>query len=142
LRLLTSGAIGWALLLGLQQLSTSTLHAIATPAVFTLLAWRYFRARGAREALPTALLWTAIVALLDLRVVAGTLNRSLELFQSIVATWLPYSPAVPARVRRHEGATARTSSAHRVTSLSTDTTGGQEYGLELYWWKALQKGAR
>ena len=34
--------------------------------------------------------WTAIVMLLDLVVVAGALQRSLEMFKSVPGTWLPF----------------------------------------------------
>lgn len=72
--------LGWALLA----------HGVAAPLVFTALAWRYFRVPGSRDPLPTAVAWSAVVALLDLAVAAGLLERSLAMFQSIGGTWLPY----------------------------------------------------
>ena len=65
-------------------------HAVLAPLVFVALAWHYFRARGARDALPTAALWTAILVVLDLGIVAGAMQRSLAMFTSIWATWLPF----------------------------------------------------
>ncbi len=65
-------------------------HAVVAPLVFTALAVHYFRAPGAREPLPTALAWTAIVALLDAGVVAGLLLRSFAMFASVAGTWLPF----------------------------------------------------
>jgi hypothetical protein len=62
------------------------LHAIAAPAVFAVLAWRYFRAPGARESIPTALAWTTLVALLDLTVVAAAIQRNLAMFASSPAS--------------------------------------------------------
>jgi menaquinone-dependent protoporphyrinogen oxidase len=98
-RLLVHAVAGWALcavtmLALLRAFSISValaLHAIAAPLVFTALAWRYFRARGAREALPTAVAWTAVVAVLDLVIVAGLAQRSFAMFQSVVGTWLPFA---------------------------------------------------
>jgi menaquinone-dependent protoporphyrinogen oxidase len=98
-RLVAHGAVGWALcavtmavLLSLMDLSAALiLHGLAAPVIFIVIAWNYFRAPGARDPLPTALAWTAIVLLLDLVVVAGALQRSLALFQSVAGTWLPFA---------------------------------------------------
>jgi hypothetical protein len=68
-----------------------TLHAIAAPIIFSAIAHRYFQARGARDPLPTAVTWTATVALLDLVVVAGAVRGSLEVLKSIAGTWLPFA---------------------------------------------------
>jgi len=97
-RLLAHGLVGWALcaaamaaLLSLVGLNWAlALHAILAPAFFVSVARRYFRARGARDPLPTAVAWTAVVVLLDLVLVAGVIQRSLEMFTSVVGTWLPF----------------------------------------------------
>jgi hypothetical protein len=65
------------------------IHGLAAPAYFIAIAWNYFRAHSAREPLPAALAWTAIGLLLDLVVVAGAVQRSLALFESVIGTWLP-----------------------------------------------------
>jgi len=96
-RLLTHGVVGWALcavtMFALMKLASLTpalvVHAIAAPLFFALIARNYFGARGARESLPTAIVWTCTVALLDLVIVAGAVQRSLEMFQSFAGTWLP-----------------------------------------------------
>jgi menaquinone-dependent protoporphyrinogen oxidase len=96
-RLLAYAFAGWALcaaIMGvlLQIVSVTAalvLHAIAAPLVFVALARRYFRARGARDPVPTAMTWTVVVALLDLVVVAGTVQHSLGMFRSFAGTWLP-----------------------------------------------------
>jgi menaquinone-dependent protoporphyrinogen oxidase len=96
-RLLAHGVVGWALcaaaMAGFLRFFSLTaalvLHTIAAPLFFSALAWHYFRARGAREPLPTAATWTAVVMLLDLVVVAVGLERSLAMFRSIAGTWLP-----------------------------------------------------
>jgi menaquinone-dependent protoporphyrinogen oxidase len=97
-RLLAHGVVGWGLgavlVTALQLVNVGAalvIHAIAAPLIFILIARRYFRARGAREALPTAIVWTAIVALLDLTVVAIFVQRSLEMFESMTGTWLPFA---------------------------------------------------
>jgi menaquinone-dependent protoporphyrinogen oxidase len=96
-RLLGHAFAGWALcaatmaaLLQLVNLTAAlVIHAIAAPLFFTALARHYFRARGARDPLPTAFTWTATVVVLDLVVVAGAVQRSLGMFKSIAGTWLP-----------------------------------------------------
>ena len=98
-RLLGYGIAGWAacgvimgLLRGATSLGTAlAIHAFAVPSVFAFLARRYFRSRGARDPLPTALAWTALVAVLDLTVVAGPIEHSFAMFASIIGTWLPFA---------------------------------------------------
>jgi menaquinone-dependent protoporphyrinogen oxidase len=97
-RLLGYGVVGWALCAavmgGLMAVGpvwlAITLHAIAAPLIFMAIAMRYFGARGAREPLPVALAFTAIVVGLDAVVVAGLVMRSFEMFTSVAGTWLPF----------------------------------------------------
>ena len=65
------------------------LHDLIAPSVFSILAWRYFRARGARDPLPTAFFWTGLVAFLDLIIIAGLAQHSLAMFKSFAGLWLP-----------------------------------------------------
>jgi hypothetical protein len=96
-RLLMHGVLGWTLcaatmaaLLSAASLTMAlVVHAIAAPLFFTVIAWHYFNARGARDPVQTALAWTAVVAMLDLVVVAGGVQRSLAMFASVAGTWLP-----------------------------------------------------
>jgi hypothetical protein len=64
-------------------------HAIAAPLIFVAIARSYFGARGAREPLPVAVAFTAIVGGLDAAIVAGLIQRSFALFASVWGTWLP-----------------------------------------------------
>ncbi len=97
-RLLAHGIVGWALcgavMGGLLQVASTgvaiTIHAVAAPLIFVAIAINYFRARGARDPLPTALTFTVIVALLDASVVAGLILRSFAMFASFAGTWLPF----------------------------------------------------
>lgn len=98
-RLLAHAVVGWALcaatmgaLLHLVSLTAAlVIHAVSAPLFFSALAWHYFHARGARDPLPTAITWTAVVMLLDLVVVAGGVQRTLAMFESITGTWLPFA---------------------------------------------------
>jgi menaquinone-dependent protoporphyrinogen oxidase len=78
--LLANVPLGWAL----------AIHAIAAPVVFAAIARFYFRNRGAREPLPTALAWTTIVIALDALIVAGFVEGSVAMFGSVAGTWLPF----------------------------------------------------
>ena len=97
-RLLAYGVAGWAacgvLMGGLMAVASPGvaigIHAVAAPLIFVAIASRYFGARGAREPLPTALAFTAIVAVLDAAVVAGLILRSFAMFASFAGTWLPF----------------------------------------------------
>jgi menaquinone-dependent protoporphyrinogen oxidase len=96
-RLLAHAAVGWgvcAVLMGALIALVSpgaalVLNAVVTPLVFAAIARHYFAARGARDPLPTAATWTAIVAALDLGIVVLAGQRSLALFANIPRIWLP-----------------------------------------------------
>ncbi len=95
-RLLAYGAVGWAVGAGvmaglLQVASTSVaigLHAVAVPLIFAAVSVRYFHAYGAREPLPVALTWTALVAILDASVAAFWIGSFAGL-TDLAGTWLP-----------------------------------------------------
>ena len=96
-RLLVHGVTGWALCAalkaGLPRVApigfAIAIHAIAAPLIFGAISVNYFRARGAREPVPTALAFTAIVAFLDAGLAALVL-RSYAMFASFAGTWLPF----------------------------------------------------
>jgi len=96
-RLLTYAAMGWALcaatmavLLQLASHSvTFAVHAVAAPVFFTLVAREYFKARGSREPLFTALVFTATVAVLDASLVSLLILHSFAMFASVWGTGLP-----------------------------------------------------
>lgn len=97
LRLFVHPVVGWALsagtLLGLRELvaggTALVLHAIATPVIFLALAIHYFRPKGAREPLTTALSWLGVVLFLDFAVVAGLMLQDFAMFTSFAGFWLP-----------------------------------------------------
>ena len=96
-RLIAHAVVGWAacaIAMGaLLRIAPPTvalaLHAIAAPLVFAAIAVHYFGARGAREPLPTAAAFVAIVLALDVAVVAGLILGSFAMFGSVVGAWLP-----------------------------------------------------
>ncbi len=96
-RLFEYGAYGWAvcaLVLGvLLPLTRSsfaiTVHLIAAPVVFALLARRYQSVDGARAPLPAALTWTAMVGVLDAALVAAVVRPTIALLHSVAGYWVP-----------------------------------------------------
>lgn len=96
-RLVAHAIAGWSacavIMAGLLAVTSTAVavavHAIAAPVIFAAIARRYFAARGAREPLPVALAFTAIVAGLDAAIVAGLIQGSFAMFASIAGTWLP-----------------------------------------------------
>jgi menaquinone-dependent protoporphyrinogen oxidase len=98
-RVVAHASVGWAacaalmgVLLQISRVGVALgFHAVAVPVVFALVAQRYFRPRGARSAMSTALAFVAIVALLDLIIVAGFAQRNLAMFGSVIGTWVPFS---------------------------------------------------
>lgn len=96
-RLLLHGLVGWALcaltmaalLWAVSPGAALVMHALAVPFVFALVAWHYFRARGARDPVATALTFLGVVALLDLVVIAGLLRHGPALLGSLVGFWWP-----------------------------------------------------
>jgi len=124
-RLLLHGVVGWAAcaiamgaLLATVSLGAALwLHALAAPVIFAFVARSYFRARGAREPLSTSVTFAAVVALLDLVVVAGGLQHSLGMFKSVLGTWLPLALIV--------GATWATGEVMAMTPLAKTGTQGR-----------------
>ncbi len=91
--------IGWALCfatMGIGQallpLQTAlTIHAVAAPIFFLLLSMSYFRRFNYTTPLQTALLFVGIVIGLDFFVVALLILRSMEMFTSLLGTWIPFA---------------------------------------------------
>lgn len=98
-RLLAHGVVGWALCAavmgGLLQIASTgvaiAVHAVAAPLIFAAVSYNYFRARGAREPIETAVVFVAIVALLDAGVIAALVLRDFAMFASFAGTWLPFA---------------------------------------------------
>lgn len=90
--------VGWALCFAtigigmrlLPQQSALIVHAVGAPVFFALLSWVYFTRFNYTRPLPTAVAFTAIVMLLDFFVVALLILRNLEMFASLLGTWIPF----------------------------------------------------
>jgi menaquinone-dependent protoporphyrinogen oxidase len=92
------GLAGWTLCAATMGVLMATfnvgtallLHALAAPLIFTAIARHYFRQPGARDPLPTALTFAALVILLDLGIVAGLVQHSPVMFRSFAGSWLAF----------------------------------------------------
>jgi len=87
----------WALCaatMGLATVATSlqtalVVHAVAAPVIAAVVSSVYFDAFDYTSPLATAVAVVAVVGLADLVVVALLVQRSLDMFRSVLGTWLP-----------------------------------------------------
>ncbi len=92
------GLLGWAMcgaimFVGMAVTSMQTtliVHAVGAPVIFATISWVYFTRFGYTSPLTTALAFLAIVVFLDFFLVALVINRSLEMFASLLGTWIPF----------------------------------------------------
>jgi hypothetical protein len=67
------------------------LHAILAPIFFAAISYFYFRRFHFTTPLQTALIFIAFVMLMDFFVSALLINQSLEMFTSLLGTWIPFA---------------------------------------------------
>lgn len=97
--LLAHAAVGWALCfatigIGMAVTTESTaliVHAIAAPVFFAGVSAHYFARFGFTAPLPTAVVFTGFVIVVDFLLVALVILRSLEMFASPLGTRIPFA---------------------------------------------------
>ncbi len=97
--LLAHAFVGWALcdatmVIGMALTSMTNIliiHAILAPIFFAIISMVYFRKFHDTPPLTTAALFLAFVVGMDFFVVALLINHSLEMFSSILGTWIPFA---------------------------------------------------
>jgi len=90
--------VGWALCaaticIGMAVTSLDNaliIHAIAAPIFFAGVSLVYFRKFNYTAPLQTAVIFIAYVIGMDLFVIALIINHSLEMFTSLLGTWIPF----------------------------------------------------
>lgn len=90
--------IGWmfcAATMGIGMATTSLentliLHAIGAPIFFAAVSLIYFSKFNYTTPWQTALIFVGFVVGLDFVVVALLINRSLDMFTSLLGTWIPF----------------------------------------------------
>jgi hypothetical protein len=91
--------VGWALCaatMGIGMATTSVhnaliIHAIGAPVFFTLVSLIYFRKSNCTTPWQTGIIFLGFVITVDFFVVALVINRSLEMFASLLGTWIPFA---------------------------------------------------
>ena len=96
--ILAHAFVGWALCaatMGIGMATTSLentliFHAIGAPIFFAVVSLVYFSKFNYTSLLQTALIFVGFVIAVDFFVVALLINRSLEMFTSLLGTWIPF----------------------------------------------------
>jgi hypothetical protein len=91
--------VGWALCAATMNIGMATMpmqtalivHAIGAPIFFTIISLLYFRKFNYTTPLQTALIFVGFVMIVDFTVVALLILRSLEMFTSLLGTWIPFA---------------------------------------------------
>ncbi len=91
--------VGWAIcgaIMGIGRSVTSldntlVIHAIGAPVVFAALSLIYFRRFNYTTPLQTALAFLAFVVFMDVFLIALFVEKSFDMFTSILGTWIPFS---------------------------------------------------
>jgi len=91
--------IGWILCaatmgigMSLWPLNTALLvHMFAAPAFFSAISLVYFTKFNYTAPLQTAAIFTGFVMVVDFFIVALLINQSLDMFTSLIGTWVPFS---------------------------------------------------
>jgi len=90
--------IGWALCAATMGIGMATttiqntliIHAIGAPIFFMAVSLIYFKKYGYTTPMQTALIFVGFVIMVDFFVIALLINRSLEMFASLLGTWIPF----------------------------------------------------
>ncbi len=96
--ILVHAVVGWALCgsivaVGREITSMETtliIHAIGGPIIFAVISLVYFKKFNYTTPLQTAIAFLAVVIFMDFFVVALLIEKSFEMFASIIGTWLPW----------------------------------------------------
>ena len=91
--------VGWALCaatMGIGMATTSIdnaliIHAIASPIFFLIVSLIYFKKFNYTTSLQTAIIFVGFVITVDFFFVALVINRSLDMFTSLLGTWIPFA---------------------------------------------------
>jgi hypothetical protein len=97
--ILVHALIGWALCaatMGIGMATTSLgntliIHAIGALIFFVVVSLIYFSKFNYTTPLQTALIFIGFVMIVDFFVVALLINKSLEMFASLLGTWIPFA---------------------------------------------------
>lgn len=91
--------VGWALCaatMGIGMATTSienalVIHAVGAPIFFTIVSLIYFKKFNYTTPILTAFIFVSFVIAVDFFVVALLINKSLDMFASLLGTWIPFT---------------------------------------------------
>jgi hypothetical protein len=97
--LLAHAFVGWALCFAAMGVGLAvttldralTIHAVAAPIIFGIVALVYFTRFHYTSPVQTALVFVGFVISADFFIVALLINQSLEMFASLLGTWIPFA---------------------------------------------------
>ncbi len=97
--ILAHAFVGWMLCAATMGIGMATttmnntlvIHAIGAPIFFAGVSLIYFRKFNYTAPLQTAVYFLAFVVAMDFFVVALLINRSFDMFASVLGTWLPFA---------------------------------------------------
>ena len=75
--------------------TTIITHTAGAPVIFAVISWIYFTKFGYTRPPATAVAFVGIVVFVDFFLVALVINRSLEMFESLPGTWIPWALTFP-----------------------------------------------
>jgi len=79
--------------IGMSRASLETalfIHALAAPLIFILVSIVYFTKFNFTTPLQTAIVFVLAVIAMDFFVVALMINKSMDMFSSLLGTWIPF----------------------------------------------------
>jgi hypothetical protein len=85
---------GAVMFLGMELLSMKAaliIHFIAAPVISSLISLIYFKNFSYTTPLQTAIIFVSVVILMDFFVVALLIEKSFEMFASVIGTWGPFT---------------------------------------------------
>ena len=96
--ILIHAMIGWTIcgvIMGIGMAVTSLettliIHAIGAAIIFAVISFIYFRKYNYTTPLQTAITFVALVIFMDVFIVALLIEKSFEMFTSILGTWIPF----------------------------------------------------
>ena len=96
--ILVHAFVGWMLCaatmgigMAVTSLETTLIaHAIGAPIFFAIVSLVYFKKFNYTSPLQTATIFVAFVIAMDFFIVAMLINRSFEMFTSLLGTWIPF----------------------------------------------------
>jgi hypothetical protein len=95
--ILIHALIGWGLCGAIMAVgakitsveNTLIIHGIAVPIIFAVISFIYFNLFRYTTPLQTAIIFVCIIIFMDIFVVAPFIEKSFEMFKSILGLWIP-----------------------------------------------------